>query len=237
MIDTALHVVAPAVSFARIVTVLVPTSIGTSAQVQSVVPEHFPELPALVLQLISATPISLRAEPFTVTTAREICVLELDGVTIVKAGGALTAPGGAEGVVGVPGVTVPLPDLRTIEKLAVAKRCAESAANTTTLFEPTKSGTPGMVKLAVAPLLGTTMLPFTPPAVYQLIRQGPAPAINCPASRIVASLVSAFDVPSDRLKGLDGDDGGTGVVGVGVGVGVGGGVTLGVVGELVAGSE
>ena len=98
MIVTAFHVAAPAVSFARMVTVLVPTSIGTSAQVQSVLPAHIPVLPALVLQFTSLTPTSLFADPLSVMDACETWVLEVVGVVIVNAGGALFEVGG--GVVG-----------------------------------------------------------------------------------------------------------------------------------------
>ena len=181
-------------------------------------------LPALVLQLISANAISLLAVPFTVAAAWATCVLEVDGVVITSAGGALEAPGGVAG--GVAGGAVEpglVPALRVIEKLAVAYRCVESEARTTTLFAPTASGMLLMFQLADVPLPATAMLPFNPPPAYQFMRHGPAPALSRPPIERVLCVVSAAGELNDTLNG---DAGAVGVVvgGFGVGVGVVGGV-------------
>ena len=145
---------------------------------------------------------------------------------MAKAGGALDAPVGVAGVAGAvdPG---PLPAFRVTEKLAVAYRCAESDARTTTLLTPIASGMPLMFQLADAAVPFTTTLPFRPPLTYQFIRQGPVPAFNAPAIESAPCVVSANGVLNERLNGDAGAAGnvvGSFGVGVGIGVGVEGGV-------------
>ena len=150
---------------------------------------------------------------------------------MARAGGALDAAVGVAGAVD-PGL---LPAFRVTEKLAVAYRCAESAARTTTLLTPIASGMLLMFQLVDAPVPFTTTLPFSPPLMYQFIRQGPVPAFSAPQIESAPWVVSVNGVLNDKLNGDAGAAGNVvGSFGVGVGTGVGVGVEGGVVGVSVA---
>jgi hypothetical protein len=67
----ALQLELPAASYARMMTVLVPTSSGTVAD-QAVVPEAMPELPVDTDHCTDATPTLSLAVPLTTSDACEV---------------------------------------------------------------------------------------------------------------------------------------------------------------------
>ena len=88
---TALHDEFPAASYARTVTVLFPTSSGTTAD-HEVVPLAVPDPPVEVLHCTEETPTLSLAIPLKEIVADAVETIEKPGETIVTAGAKVSAP-------------------------------------------------------------------------------------------------------------------------------------------------